>query len=121
MRPDEPLRVPDFTAYITERTRDFTGREWVFETIDAWLANRQGPRYFLLTSEPGGGKSAIAARLVQFSHGEAVPPAGRAHLAAGFLTAVHFCSAGDGGWIDARTFSRSLAVQLARIPEYARA
>ena len=50
----------DFSATIAERTRDFTGREWVFAGIDAWLADPDGPRCFIIT-----GKKAIAARLIQ--------------------------------------------------------
>jgi hypothetical protein len=49
--------IIDFTSYITERTRDFTGREWVFQAIEAWLADFYGLRFFLLTGDPGSGKS----------------------------------------------------------------
>lgn len=45
----------DFSAHITDRTRDFTGREWVFAEIDRWLADPDGPRYFVIVSEPGIG------------------------------------------------------------------
>lgn len=31
--------VIDFSSYIADRTRDFTGREWVFAEIDCWLAD----------------------------------------------------------------------------------
>jgi hypothetical protein len=57
----------DFSAYIAERTRDFTGREWVLENIDTWLADRAGPRYFLLTGAPGSDKSAIVKVHTEFS------------------------------------------------------
>jgi hypothetical protein len=50
---------------IAERTRDFTGREWVFAEIDRWLSDPEGARFFILAGEPGIGKSAIAARLAQ--------------------------------------------------------
>jgi hypothetical protein len=40
----------DFSAYITDRTRDFTGRKWVFAEIDRWLA--QGC-YLIITGGPG--------------------------------------------------------------------
>jgi hypothetical protein len=29
----------DFTDYIADRTTNFTGREWVFEAIQNWLAD----------------------------------------------------------------------------------
>jgi hypothetical protein len=35
--------VIDFSRYVEERTHDFTGREWVFEQVDAWLARQDGP------------------------------------------------------------------------------
>jgi MoxR-like ATPase len=57
--------IIDFTPYINERTRDFTGREWVFTEIDRWLANPDAPSFLIIIGEPGVGKSAIAARLTQ--------------------------------------------------------
>jgi DNA replication protein DnaC len=47
-------------AFDIERlTEGFTGREWVFEEIDRWL-QQDNERFFILTGEPGVGKSAIA-------------------------------------------------------------
>lgn len=43
----------DFSAIITDRTRDFTGRERVFAEIDRWLADPDVPRYFIAAGEPG--------------------------------------------------------------------
>jgi hypothetical protein len=121
---DQNIRKPviDFTGYLTERTAHFTGREWVFQAINDWLADPDGSRYFLLTGEPGSGKTAIASRLVQFSNGVATPPAELSHLTHGFLSAVHFCSARDSRWTNPYVFAESLAVQLAeRYPVYAKA
>jgi len=64
----------DFSDYIADRTKDYTGREWVFAEIDAWLADPDAPQAFLLTGGAGVGKSAIASRLAQFSTGTASPP-----------------------------------------------
>jgi hypothetical protein len=129
-----PKSVIDFVPYITERTHDFTGREWVFErthdftgrewvfrAIDDWLADPDGARVFLLTGDPGCGKTAIAARLVQFSQEEATPPEGLPRLVPGFLSAVHFCSAREALWTNPHTFCESLAVQLSHYPAYAAA
>lgn len=94
----------DFTSYIAERTQDFTGRGWVFTAINNWLADPDSPPVFLLTGEPGSGKTAITARLAQFSDGLAGPPTPPGFLQAGFLSAYHFRSARDRRWINPRTF-----------------
>lgn len=110
----------DFSAYITERTKDFTGREWLFTALDNWLKNKDAPRIFILTGEPGIGKSAIACRLMQFSAGQADPPPDCARLGRGFVSAAHICSARHGGWISPESFARSSSAQLAeRYPAFA--
>jgi predicted ATPase len=112
----------DFSDYIDERTRGFTGREWVFKAIDLWLKQPAGSSCFLLTGEPGSGKSAIAARLAQVSD-VLVPKIPKCEsIKPGFLSAVHFCSARERQWINPHRFSESLALQLAaRYPAYASA
>ncbi|CAM5448260.1 hypothetical protein GCM10010329_34710 [Streptomyces spiroverticillatus] len=119
------MPVIDFSGYVAERTADFAGRAWVFDEIHRWLADPSGARVFALTGEPGAGKTAVAARLVQMSAGEvpvpgaAAPPAPGAP-APGFLSAVHFCAAGDRHWIDPHTFADSLSHQLKyRYPAFA--
>ncbi len=111
----------DFASFIQERTAGFTGRNWVFAAIDAWLGRDDVSRFFLLTGEPGSGKTAVAARLAQFSTGLANPPAGSTRLGQGFLSAFHFCRAAASDWTDPRTFARSISLQLAAIPEFAAA
>jgi hypothetical protein len=106
---------------IAERADYFCGRGWVFRELDNWLAQDPGGRYFLITGEPGSGKTAIAARLFQFSAGD-FPPNGSAHLGPQSLGAAHFCSASDANSIDPRSFATSLALQLsARSQAYAQA
>src|SRR6266700_4348775 len=60
-------RGVDFDSYIAERSTQFSGRVWVFERIHDWLTQPSSSRLLLLTGEPGSGKTAIAARLVEFS------------------------------------------------------
>ncbi len=112
----------DFSNYIADRTLNFTGRGWVFEAIQNWLADSNGDRFFLLTSEPGGGKTAIAARLAQFAQGteNCSKTKDYSEIYAGFLHAVFFCSARESTWTSPLEFSRTLAMQLAQsIPEFA--
>jgi hypothetical protein len=112
----------DFAKYIADRARDFTSRENVFKAVDNWLAQHDGPRFLLLTGAPGSGKSAIAARLAQFSEGSVPQPDGLASFTKGFLSAVHFSSAHDRRWLHPHVFAESLALQLAaRFPPFAQA
>lgn len=94
----------DFTDYITERTKDFTGRGWIFKEIDEWLADPDAPRYFIITGEPGIGKTALAARLTQIRN----------------LAAMHFCIARQTDTIDPLLFVRSLSHQLTCLDGFSR-
>lgn len=116
----------EFARRAAESTRLFRGRGWVFKSINEWLAGAggggEGERFYLLTGEPGSGKSAIAGRLFQFSVGDEPAPDDLAQLRPDFLSAVHFCSARDSNLTDPHTFAHSLANQLAgRYKEYAAA
>ena len=112
--------VIDFSAYVAERTRGFDGRNWVFQAIDGWLADPAGAPLFLLTGEPGAGKSAIAGHLALMSSGAVPAPDGSGQLRAGFLSAIHFCSTRDRRWINPQAFAESLAQQLSdRYASYA--
>jgi hypothetical protein len=104
----------DFSRHIADSTVNFTGRAWVFEEINKWLAQSARSRFFLLTGEPGSGKTSLAARLSQFSSAEATPPESCKLLTPGFLTAIHFCSARDSTWVDPLTFAQALGFQLLR-------
>lgn len=96
----------DFTRYIDRLTERFTGREWLFEQIDGWL-HQGNEQFYLLTGEPGVGKSAIAAKLTQI----------RSDIAA-----YHFCRAGDVETVRPGRVLRSLAAQLGKtLPHYGEA
>ncbi len=114
--------VIDFTSYIEERTAHFTGCEWLFQAINDWLVRPEEARFFLLSREPGSGKTAIANRLCQFSQRTVPPPDGLTHLTPGFINAMHLCSARDSRCINPRVFAELLAMQLAEhYPGYAKA
>jgi len=57
-----PSELPlEFQALISEKTRRFVGRKFVFTAIDDFLAS-QDRGYFTVVGEPGQGKSAILAK-----------------------------------------------------------
>jgi len=79
-----------------------TGREWLFEKVDAWLTDAQSRPILWLKGAPGSGKSAIAAHF------------------AGSALALHFCAADLSARHDPWLFTLSLAGQLAsRLDAYA--
>ena len=87
---------PDFSEIIETAAQGFTGREEILAEIDRWLADAQGPRYLVVSGEPGSGKTALAARLVRD----------------GKTTAYHFCLQGRTETVDPRAFLRLIILQL---------
>ena len=85
-----------FTSDIERLTQDFTGRRWLQNEVDAWL-KRKGERFFILTGEPGVGKSAFAAWLTNTRKD---------------ITAYNFCIAGRNATITPGSVLRSLGAQL---------
>jgi WD40 repeat protein len=102
----------DYTELVTERTRGFTRREWVFEAIDGWLGDPGGARVFLLTGRPGTGKTAIAAQLVQMAEGE-VPAELYPNLGASSIQFFQFCQAFHNDTLDPLRFTKHLSLNLA--------
>ena len=95
-----------FTSDIARLTENFTERQWVFDEIDRWLKESE-ERFFILTGEPGVGKSAIAARLTQIRDD---------------IAAYHFCRANDVETVRPGRILRSLAAQLGEhLPDYGEA
>jgi len=96
---------------IVDRTKDFTGREWVFQSIDDWLQS-DAERVFLITGGPGIGKTALAARLVQMSLRDANPEE-YLSLGEGFLAFAHFCQAFNDPTLIPLRFIEDLSKHLA--------
>lgn len=103
---------------ILEFDDEFIGRDWLFLEIDQWLADESALPIFLLTGEPGIGKTAAASRLVQFSQGTAVPPEGCRRIGKNFLAAYHFCVARRAETTDSYNFVDRLVEQLSFIDEF---
>jgi len=56
--------LPQFQDLIADKTKGFVGREYVFDAIKSFITNN--PKgYFIITGDPGQGKSAILAKYVQ--------------------------------------------------------
>jgi len=63
---DVHAHIRDYTPYINEKVRDFVGRHFVVEVFDHFTTRYQSG-YFFLRGDPGIGKSAFAAHLVQIN------------------------------------------------------
>ncbi len=93
-----------FGAEINEHLARFTGRDWIFQKIDHWLADAGAEKIFWITGGPGVGKTALAAKL------SATRPD---------IVAVHFCQAGHTQKGDPRRCVLSIVYQLStQLPEY---
>lgn len=89
----------DFTAFLAERRRGFTGRTWLFDELQDRLSHTTGPA-ILLTGSPGVGKSAFIASLLHED------PAGR-------VLAYHCCQATNPATLSPAVFVRSIAAMIA--------
>ena len=91
---------------IQQLTEGFTGRSHVLSKIDDWLQQKD-QRFFVLSGEPGVGKSAIAAHLIQTRTD---------------IFAHHFCQLGVEETVNPSRVLRSLKAQLTHaFPYYSEA
>lgn len=103
---DQQLRPLDFAAFLNEKRRDFCGRQWLFDEIDAWRVTSPD-RALLITGDPGTGKSAVVAELVHRNPG-------------GQVLAYHLCRADTEETLKPGQFVRSVAAMIAsKWPDYA--
>lgn len=101
------LPVLDFAAQLHEKRRDFVGRQWLFDEIDAWRASSTRERALLIVGDPGIGKSAFVAEMIHRNPG-------------GQVLAYHICRADDPETLRPSTFVMSLAGMIAgRLPAFA--
>lgn len=62
--PETRGEIHDFSRLIQDKTEGFVGRRWVFDAIGRFT--REKPRgYFVVTGDPGIGKTALMAELVK--------------------------------------------------------
>lgn len=66
---DDTLKPWDFAAFLHEKRRHFTGRDWLFQEIESWRMQSTEDNAILITGDPGTGKSAIVAELVHRNPG----------------------------------------------------
>jgi WD40 repeat protein len=100
----EQLKPLPFDADIAQHLSRFVGRQWVFDTIDDWLAAPQASRVFWITGKPGIGKTAIAAWLCYHRRE---------------IAAFHLCRFGHTQKADPRRCVLSIAYQLSsQLPDY---
>ena len=98
------LQPIHFAADLSKFLQDFTGRKWVFDAVDTWLADSGGSKIFWLQGAPGVGKSAIAAWLRD----------NRRQVAA-----FHFCDINHEEKRDPCKLVTSIAYQLStQLPDY---
>lgn len=98
------LQPLSFDADLDWYLERFTGRTWVINAIDGWLADRHADRIFWLLGPHGIGKTTIAAWYC-------------AHRSD--VVAFHLCRQGHARKADARHCVLSLAYQLStQIPAY---
>ena len=100
-RPEWADHLPphDHAAFVAQKCKQFVGREWLFDEIDAWRTTGDESA-LLIKGDPGIGKSAVIARLVQANAG-------------GRVLAYHFCQAEIPATLRPGEFVRSLAGMIA--------
>jgi len=103
-RLEQILEPISFEAEANEHLLRFTGRKWVLDVINGWLANHDASRVFWITGGPGSGKTALASWLCYQLRD---------------IKAFHFCMNGHTEKSDPKRCVLSIAFQLASlIPAY---
>jgi hypothetical protein len=102
---DDRLQPWEFGSFLAEKRSGFTGRDWLFDDIRAWMEEASAPP-LLIVGDPGIGKSAIVAELVHRN------PEGR-------VVAFHCCQSNVPETLRPGRFVRSVAAMIAsRHPKY---
>ncbi len=100
------VRPLSFDAESKKHLAHFTGRKWVEDELDEWIARQRDSKVFCLLGGPGIGKSAIACHWCHTRKD---------------VIAFHHCIHGHTEKTDPKRILLSLAAQIAaRSPEYER-
>lgn len=100
--PEVP-RSLNFESELARLCKDFTGRAWLDAELEAWV-HSPGGRIFVVTGDPGTGKSAYLAHVARSDSR---------------VVAYHFCVAGLAESVDPTRFAASVAAQIARrLPDF---
>jgi hypothetical protein len=109
---ERPVVTIELPTHIARRVSQFAGREWLLPKLVEWW-DRTDEQLFLLTGDPGTGKSIIVAWFAGFGPAPSEPTAseriGRLRCA---VKAAHFCQASSRN-VSPRAFAESIANQLA--------
>src|SRR5215475_14475340 len=99
------LRPLEFASFLRQRKRDFVGREWLFVRIKKWLEQPSVEPALIVKGDPGAGKSAFVAALVERNPSE--------------LLGYHCCQANASETLRPGRFVQSIAAMIAsRLPSY---
>lgn len=99
------LRPLDFASFLREKRRDFVGREWLYARVMEWLDQAAGEPALILKADPGAGKSAFVASLVERNPSS--------------LLGYHCCQASASETLKPGRFVQSMAAMIAsRLPHY---
>jgi len=99
----------DLSGYLREKRQGFIGRRWLFDAVRAWHGNPKASQALLIVADFGVGKSAFMAELTATGTAEQGLP----------IAAHHFCDHNTAATLEAATFVRSVAAQLAgAMPAY---
>lgn len=98
------LKPLDNQMDITEKTREFVGREWLMALYRQWLEDDTASPVYFLMGGPGTGKSSFAAHLSMVSD---------------HVKGIHFCKYNDKHSASLKTVIKTLAYHLAvQLEEY---
>lgn len=101
----DSLRPWDFEPFLREKRFAFVGRDWLHDRVISWLENKTNEPALLIIGDPGSGKSAFVASLVERSDGA--------------LLGYHCCQANTPETLNPGRFVRSISAMIAsRLPAY---